>query len=275
MPLTIAWAPFSRANSTSRVEKICTSTLARSAVATSMNAFALLRREQRFVLPQRVVDDADDDLVEDVRGPRDDVEVAEGDRVIGPRADDGSVAFDSLTLQCVDRDVGGPVAALPQPLQRGDRQRAPRAALDHRAPAGCQHPGQVRVQFRPRDRAQFIGGVDEDDVKALRLAGGARQPGPRVGADKSRAVAEPEPLDVAERRAGVAVDQRRAGGAARERLDRQRPGAAVEVEDDGALDPRRRGSRRPPRGPARRSAAPSTPAGRPASGPSALRRRLL
>ena len=55
--------------------------------------FALLRREERFVLPQRVVDDADDDLVEDVRGPGDDVEVAEGDRVIGPRTDDGSVAL--------------------------------------------------------------------------------------------------------------------------------------------------------------------------------------
>ena len=52
-----------------------------------------------------------------------------------------------------------------------------------------------------------------------------------------RAVAETEALDVAERRPGVAVDEDGAGGAARERLDRQGAGAAVEVEDGGAGDP--------------------------------------
>jgi len=41
---------------------------------------ALVRREQGPVLAQRVVDDADDDLVEDIRGAGDDVDVPEGDR---------------------------------------------------------------------------------------------------------------------------------------------------------------------------------------------------
>ena len=55
-------------------------------------ADALLDAEHR-PLVVRIADHADDDAVEDRRGARDDVEVAEGDRVIGPRADDGSVAL--------------------------------------------------------------------------------------------------------------------------------------------------------------------------------------
>ena len=94
----------------------------------------------------------------------------------------------------------------------------------------------------------------------------------RTSSARSR---EPEPLDVAERRPGVAVDQDGARGAARERLDRQRAGAAVEVEDagaDDALAERREDRLADPVG-----GRPHLPAraARPGAAPSALRRSRL
>jgi hypothetical protein len=53
----------------------------------------LLGGEQRLVLADRVVDDADDDPLEDLRGALDDVQVPVGDRVIAARADHSSVAL--------------------------------------------------------------------------------------------------------------------------------------------------------------------------------------
>ena len=67
MPLTIALAPLSRANSTSRVAKIFTSTLGRSAVASSMKPRRSSALKSVFCLRSRVVDDADHDPVEDLR----------------------------------------------------------------------------------------------------------------------------------------------------------------------------------------------------------------
>ena len=49
---------------------------------------ALLDREERLLVP-RLADDADDDALEDPRGPHDDVQVAVRDRVVGARADRG------------------------------------------------------------------------------------------------------------------------------------------------------------------------------------------
>ena len=52
-------------------------------------ADALLDREHRLLVA-RLADDADDDPVEDRGGARDDVEVAERDRVVAPGADRGA-----------------------------------------------------------------------------------------------------------------------------------------------------------------------------------------
>src|SRR4051812_26210792 len=52
------------------------------------HVLALLEREERLRL-LRVADDRDDDMVEVARGPLDDVEVTEGDRVEGTRAECG------------------------------------------------------------------------------------------------------------------------------------------------------------------------------------------
>ena len=65
-PLTIALASLSRANSTSRLAKICTSTLAQVGGRLFDERLALLGGEERLLLADRVVDDADDDAVEDV-----------------------------------------------------------------------------------------------------------------------------------------------------------------------------------------------------------------
>src|SRR5829696_8343916 len=52
---------------------------------------ALLDVEQRLALADRQVDHPDDDLIEDLRGPGDDIQVAVGDRVVGPGADGEAV----------------------------------------------------------------------------------------------------------------------------------------------------------------------------------------
>ena len=52
-------------------------------------ADSLLDREQRLLVA-RLADDADDDSVEDLCRPPDDVEVAERDRVVAARADRGA-----------------------------------------------------------------------------------------------------------------------------------------------------------------------------------------
>ena len=54
-------------------------------VALLDEADPLVDAEQRLVLARREVDDGDDDLVEQLGGARDDVEVAVGDRVVGAR----------------------------------------------------------------------------------------------------------------------------------------------------------------------------------------------
>ena len=101
-----------------------------------MKALALLGGEQRLLLADRVVDDADDDALEDLGGAGDDVEVAVGDRVVAARADDGAVRARLIRAASrVEGDVGGAVAALAQRLQRVDPQRPAGAALDDRAPA--------------------------------------------------------------------------------------------------------------------------------------------
>src|SRR5207253_2608041 len=53
------------------------------------------RKERRLVM--RVVDDADDDAVEDLRGSRDDVDVAVRDRVIGAGVDSGDHSSNSVS----------------------------------------------------------------------------------------------------------------------------------------------------------------------------------
>ena len=95
------------------------------------------------------------------------------------------------------------------------------------------------VELLPHAVGESIGGIDEDEVEAVPASAACepasqRPTSARTSSARSR---RPSALDVAERRPGVAVDQDRVRGAARERLDRQRAGAAVEVEDAGARRP--------------------------------------
>ncbi len=93
------------------------------------------------------------------------------------------------------------------------------------------------VELGPNAVGEFIGGVDEDEVepRRVRLRRGASQ---RPTSARTSSTRSPRPRlrTLPSAGASVAVDQGRVGGAARDRLDRQRPGAAVEVEDAGALD---------------------------------------
>ena len=88
-------------------------------------------------------------------------------------------------------------------------------------------------EFEPHAVGESIWGVEDDRSNP---ASPAPQPAPDVGPDQLGPGAEAEALDVAERRPGVSIDEHRAGGAARERLDPEGTGAAVEVEDGGADD---------------------------------------
>src|SRR5262245_25547326 len=115
----------------------------------------------------------------------------------------------------VDGDVGGAVAALTESLERLDPDRAAGPALDDRPPPLPEEAGHMCVQFRPHAVGESIGGVDEDEVEAGRLGllGPPGEPATGVGADQFGALAEAEALDVAERRASVAVDEDGLGGA--------------------------------------------------------------
>ena len=86
-PFTIAFAPCSRAKSTTSVSKGFTCTLGRFCDLRLDELDALLGAEQRLLLAHGLVDDGDDHVVEHLRRAPDDVEVAERDRVVGARAD--------------------------------------------------------------------------------------------------------------------------------------------------------------------------------------------
>jgi hypothetical protein len=83
------------------------------------------------------------------------------------------------------------------------------------------------VQILCHAVGESIGGIDENEVEAgaIQRFRERRQPAPNLGPDQLGALAEAEPLDVAEGGPGVAVDEDGALGAARERLDRQGSGA--------------------------------------------------
>ena len=68
-----------------------------------MNAMRSSAVNSVFCLADRVVDDADDDLVEHLRGAADDVEVAVGDRVVGARADGDAALVGAHRAVPVDR----------------------------------------------------------------------------------------------------------------------------------------------------------------------------
>ena len=96
------------------------------------------------------------------------------------------------------------------------------------------------VKFLPHAVGESIWGIDEDKVEATRrlVLGTRRQPAAGIGADQLDPIPKAESLDVAECSPRVAVDQRRVRGASRQRLDRQRPGPAVEIEDRRPFNPR-------------------------------------
>ncbi len=67
----------------------------------------------------------------------------------------------------------------------------------------------MHVEFPPHAVGEFIGGIDEDKIEAgrFRRDGAVGEPAHDVGPHQLGPLAQPELLHVAERRAGVAVDQ--------------------------------------------------------------------
>ena len=265
--MTIAVAPRSRANSTSRSVKISTSTLSRSAVASARNAWRSSGVNSVFGLRDRAADDADDHPVEDPRGAPDDVEMAVGDRVVAARADRRSARRSSSPPLRVDPD-----------------QRLADAALATRGVGSSSSSGR-RAELSSDERAELARGA------AAGVARAAAQGGRRVyTADRrrrGRSVARAA-LQVADRvRAHDLAAVRRVPSAStlrarqrRARVDQHRRSAPRESASIAsapvpqkrsrtrAPSRRRRGSRTASRARGRRSAArPSTAAAaRPACG---------
>ena len=189
---------------------------------------------------------ADDHVVEDGRGPRDDVEVAVGDRV--ERAG-------------IDRDVcsshppGGGRRSAPS-RRSGARARmlaARRGPAAGRARSAWPRPGRPArgrgPEARARDEAARlrVRRVDDGDVeRACRVGGGSAQPGEGLGADDRRPLGEPRPCEVRGDDCGrrrVALDEGGARGPARQRLDPGRAAAREQVEDTARPAGPARGSR--------------------------------
>ena len=141
-------------------------------------------------------------------------------------------------------------------------------------------PRQLAVDIlRPHAVGESIWGVDEDEAEFPPCSAARRnlaEPAPDVGADQLGPLARGRAAATLPSAGRVSRSTRTAArGAARERLDRQRAGAAVEVEDAGALDPL--AERREDRLADAVGGRPHLPAARrdQASAPSALRRSRL
>ena len=96
------------------------------------------------------------------------------------------------------------------------------------------------VEFLPHAVGESIGGIDEDEVEARPRSGPRRVPPASAPASaRTSSARSPRPRRSTLPSAGRVSRSTRTAprGAARERLDRQRAGAAVEVEDAGAVDP--------------------------------------
>ena len=242
----MAWTSCSRQKSVSRPEKRVDPDVAPGLARPAQHRHPLVGGEQPLL---RGVDpDGDDDLVEECGGPPDDVEVPVGDGV--ERTGAHGTAHGFL------RRVG---VSPPRSRRRGTRRRdrtrawsrrsaapgrrrsprgrsggrAPRGALDGDQGAGHQ-PVVVaqRVQVRLDGvGAVGVGRVEEDQV--VRRPRHAAQRG-RDAAGHDVGTPEPDGAGVVADQSGgpaVLLDERDHAGAPRPRLDPDRAGAGVEVEE--------------------------------------------
>ena len=245
------------------------------------HVLALLEGEERLRL-LRVADDRDDDVVEVPRGPLDDVEVTEGDRVEGTRAEcggHGAAHSSSTGRRSVDRvrrrtslaaASGRPVPG----IRAGEHdERIPVDPLPRDSPArraaSAGPPTPTARRPRSRPAASHPGAASDARIRAssgpARSYGGSsrtrsngtsgtrptrKPPKPRrwTVARSPRRVRREVAADRVDR-PGVPVDERGAGRAPRQGLDAERAAARVAVEHDAR---RRAGPRR-----ARRTSTPS------------------
>ncbi len=238
---------------------------------------ALVGVEQRAGSCAPTVDDRDDDLVEQLGGAGDDVEVPVGDRVVAAGADgDAGIRCHGCGSGCRRsgaRSVSGKVEAR---AARAGRSRRPRA------PPGASTRRQRRAPARaaPRRGTGGRGRPDRMGARPRCVAEERASTSPRrtVGVDPRA----PRGWPRIARSAGAARSTKvAAAGPARQRLDAQarpsrRTGRARAAPSIGAEDreqrlahpvggraggaPRRRGERRPPRLPAiTRTGTPTHP----------------
>ena len=250
-PFTIAFAPCSRAKSTTSVSKVFTCTLASSAISAWMNADALSASNRVFCLRTGWFTTATITLSNTARARADDVEVAERDRVVGARAD--------ALSRCSSAGHGG--------SRSGCRRRCARRSSGRASRSGSRLSDSVTVRAssartggsssasRPREAGRgTIWRVAEHEVEGARprrrasQASASRRCTLGLDARAPRGCAR-----IAATARAVAVDEHRLGRAARQRLDAERARAGEQVEHARALDGRR-GSRTAPRGRGRLSA---------------------
>ena len=227
-----------------------------------MNRTRSLGVEQHPVLADGRVDHGHDQLVEDLGGARDDVDVAVRDRVVGPGTD-GDVLL--VGVRCHGCGSGCPRSGVRRwwsasgraaragrtPTRRAPRPpapagAAPRAGLPARPPPGRAGRGRRdRIGARPPVRSGASASASARTSSASAPSASTFARSARCGGRRG-------------------LDERGARGAARERLEPERARAGEQVEH--ARRPRRGrpGSRTAPRGRGPRSGAsprPPAPAG--------------
>src|SRR4051794_34432222 len=178
----------------------------------------------------------------------------------------GQTAMRGSGVMGVDADERVAVAAFVRERQE-ELDRGPAVALRHHAAAGRKQRPERRGELPPQLRCAPVRGIEEDEivcVSAFRCVPQRRAGRPRVHAGLR--LAQPERPQVGPddgHRARVALDQHGAAGAPRQRLDRERSRARIQVEHARAVerpedreqrlaDPVRRG----PRAAARRRRQP-------------------
>ena len=235
-PLTIARAPSRRANSTTRTSNASARTLPSGAVASRMKPSRSSVVEERLALAHRMVDDADHDLVEQLRRARDDVEVAVGDRVVGAGTDGDA------GIRCHGGGCGSGCRRSGARGRRADRDGAAsggrsRSRRVRRAPARRAEPAE---SSRPSAGASRYGGSRRTRSYASPRADASRSAA-RAGPWTTRASSSPSPsASRLARMTSIARPSRSTSvavcGPARERLDAQRARPGEQVEHPGAVE---------------------------------------
>ena len=227
-PFTITCAP-SPARTRRRARRRRRPRRSRARRRVLQQPYALLQGEHRLLVA-RLRDDSDDHVVEHTRRSFDHVDVAVGDGVVRS-------GIDRVHHQRSKRlSIAAPERRDVRNVSGSSGSRARDDVSRTSTPSSATRRGRWRGELRLELGPRLVRRVDEDEVVRARLLREASRPRRRRRHALPSASASRGSAEIVRQAACVALDERRARRAARERLDPHRARAGEEVEHDGVVD---------------------------------------